>query len=75
MRRSGMGNAVRLMQGHVFVGAGRVAQSMARCRRGVVALEYALLAGLVATAVTVGAGKLGSALNRQFTDLAAQLKY
>ncbi len=75
MRRSGMGNAVRLMQGYVFTGAGCVARGMARCRRGVVALEYALLAGLVATAVTVGAGKLGSALNRQFTDLGTKLLY
>ena len=70
-----MGNATRLVLGLVQAGMGCIGTRLLRCRRAVVATEYALLAGLVALAVTVGAGKLGSALNREFMSLASRLSY
>lgn len=38
---------------------------------GAVAIEYGLLASLIAVAIIVGAGLLGTALNQLFTDIAA----
>jgi pilus assembly protein Flp/PilA len=38
-------------------------------RKGVTALEYGLLAGLIAVAVIVGAGALGTHLNGMFNTL------
>ena len=46
-----------------------------RCRRGVTALEYGLLAGLIAVALIVGAGTLGNTLNNQFSWGAAAFTY
>ncbi len=40
---------------------------------GATAIEYGLLASLVAVAITVGAGLLGGALNTLFTDIAGDL--
>ncbi len=40
-----------------------------RDERGVTAIEYALLAGLVAVALIAGATLLGLALNTTFTDI------
>jgi pilus assembly protein Flp/PilA len=39
-------------------------------RKGVTALEYGLLAGLIAVVIVVGAGTLGTAINAQFVTLA-----
>jgi len=37
---------------------------------GASAIEYALLVGLIALAIAVGAGLLGNAINKRFSDLA-----
>lgn len=37
---------------------------------GATAIEYGLIAGLIAVAIIVGAGELGTALDDQFSDLA-----
>jgi pilus assembly protein Flp/PilA len=39
--------------------------------RGAAAIEYTLIAGLIALAITFGAGALGSALNAKMNALAA----
>jgi pilus assembly protein Flp/PilA len=39
-------------------------------RKGVTALEYGLLAGLIAVVIIVGAGTLGTAINAQFVHIA-----
>jgi pilus assembly protein Flp/PilA len=36
---------------------------------GAAAIEYALIAGLIALAIVVGAGALGQAINTKFTTL------
>jgi pilus assembly protein Flp/PilA len=36
---------------------------------GATAIEYGLIAALIALAIIVGAGALGSALNTKFTDI------
>ncbi|MFA9218670.1 MAG: Flp family type IVb pilin [Sphingomonadaceae bacterium] len=41
---------------------------------GVTAIEYALIAALVAAAITVGAGALGTAINAMFTKVAGLIK-
>ena len=41
--------------------------------RGVTAIEYGLLAALVAVAIIVGAGLLGTALNGTFTTVAGDV--
>ncbi|MEM5430945.1 Flp family type IVb pilin [Cupriavidus oxalaticus] len=41
--------------------------------RGATAIEYGLIAGLVALAVAVGAGTLGNNLNTGFGNLAARV--
>ncbi len=41
--------------------------------RGVTAIEYGLLAALVAVAIIVGAGLLGTALNGTFTTIAGKV--
>jgi pilus assembly protein Flp/PilA len=40
---------------------------------GASAIEYGLLASLIALAITAGATALGGALNTLFTDIAGQL--
>jgi pilus assembly protein Flp/PilA len=40
---------------------------------GATAIEYGLLASLIALAITVGATALGGALNTLFNDIAGQL--
>lgn len=37
---------------------------------GATAIEYGLIAGLIAVAIIAGAGNLGNALDKQFNDLA-----
>lgn len=44
-------------------------------RRAVTALEYGLIAGLVAVALITGATTLGTALNKQFNDVANHVNY
>jgi pilus assembly protein Flp/PilA len=44
-----------------------------RDENGATAIEYALLAGLIALAIAVGAGALGTALNTKFNTLATQV--
>lgn len=41
---------------------------------GATAIEYGLIAGLIAVAIIVGAGQLGTELNAQFNGLAATVK-
>ena len=40
---------------------------------GATAIEYGLIAALIALAIVVGAGALGKALNAQFVNVADQL--
>lgn len=40
---------------------------------GATAIEYGLIAALIALAIIVGAGKLGTALDTQFADIATKL--
>ncbi len=41
--------------------------------RGVSAIEYGLLATLIAVAIIVGAGALGQALDGKFSEIAAKV--
>jgi pilus assembly protein Flp/PilA len=45
-----------------------------REEEGVTAIEYGLIASLVALAIIVGAGLLGTKLNDMFTFIAGKLK-
>jgi pilus assembly protein Flp/PilA len=40
---------------------------------GATAIEYGLIAALIALAIVVGAGALGNALNDQFTNISVAL--
>jgi pilus assembly protein Flp/PilA len=40
---------------------------------GATAIEYGLIAALIALAIMVGAGELGNALNDQFSEVAGEL--
>ena len=40
---------------------------------GATAIEYGLIAALIALAIVVGAGALGNAINAQFSAVATQL--
>ena len=40
---------------------------------GATAIEYGLIAALIALAIMVGAGSLGNALNSKFNDIASKL--
>lgn len=44
-----------------------------RNEAGVTAIEYGLIAALVALAIIVGAGNLGTALDTLFTNIAGEL--
>jgi len=46
---------------------------LAKDESGATAIEYGLIAALIATALIVGAGTLGNALNTQFNGLSGQL--
>jgi pilus assembly protein Flp/PilA len=46
-----------------------------RDEEGVTAIEYGLLAALIAVAIIVGAGLVGTQLNTLFTDIAEELGY
>ncbi len=41
---------------------------------GATAIEYGLIAALIALAIMVGAGALGNSLNNQFNRIAAKLE-
>lgn len=40
---------------------------------GATAIEYGLIAGLIAVAIIVGAGALGTALNTKFNDIKTEV--
>jgi pilus assembly protein Flp/PilA len=40
---------------------------------GATAIEYGLIAALIAVAMIVGAGKVGTAVNTKFTNVAAKV--
>ena len=46
-----------------------------RDEEGVTAIEYGLLAALIAVAIIVGAGLVGTQLNTLFTDIATELGF
>lgn len=46
-----------------------------RDEEGVTAIEYGLLAALIAVAIIVGAGLVGTQLNTLFTDIAGELGF
>jgi pilus assembly protein Flp/PilA len=48
-------------------------KSFARDEEGVTAIEYGLIAALIAVAIIAGAGLVGGNLNQLFTDIAALL--
>ena len=52
----------------------RLVKSFLKNESGVTAIEYGLIAGLVAVALIVGATALGGALNTEFSDLADKVK-
>jgi pilus assembly protein Flp/PilA len=45
----------------------------ARDESGATAIEYGLIAALIALAIMVGATSLGNALNKKFSDIATTL--
>ena len=49
-------------------------QRFAKDDSGVTAIEYGLIAALVAVGLILGATALGTALNTQFTDLSKKMK-
>ena len=46
-------------------------KSFARDEEGVTAIEYGLIAALIAVAIIAGAGLVGTNLNQLFNDIAA----
>jgi len=52
----------------------RVVSRFLRDDRGATAIEYALIAALVALAIMVGAGALGNNLNARYGAIANQVK-
>ncbi|MBS3996674.1 MAG: Flp family type IVb pilin [Hydrogenophaga sp.] len=50
------------------------ARHFARDEEGVTAIEYGLIAALIAVAILIGAGLVGTNLNTLFTDIAGKLK-
>lgn len=48
-------------------------RDFARDEEGVTAIEYGLLAALIAVAIIVGAGLVGSNLNTMFTNISGYL--
>ena len=44
-------------------------------RRAVTALEYGLIAALIAVAIVSGVTALGSGINKTFTDLGSKINY
>lgn len=51
-----------------------VSMRLWRDESGATAIEYGLIASLVAVAIITGAGKLGGNLNNTFTNLAGKMK-
>ncbi|MDN2567348.1 Flp family type IVb pilin [Aquibium sp. A9E412] len=47
----------------------------AKDESGATAIEYGLIAALIALAIMVGAGTLGNALDNQFKNIAKELDY
>jgi pilus assembly protein Flp/PilA len=45
-----------------------------RDEAGATAIEYGLIAALIALAIMVGAGQLGNALDQKFKDIATEIK-
>lgn len=45
----------------------------AKNESGATAIEYGLIAALIALTITVGAGQLGTSLNDAFTDISTKL--
>lgn len=45
-----------------------------RDESGATAIEYGLIAALIALAIVVGAGALGNDLNQKFEDISGKLK-
>ena len=41
---------------------------------GATAIEYGLIAALIAVAIIMGAGALGTAINQKFTDIEKEVK-
>ena len=48
-------------------------QRFAQDESGATAIEYGLIAALIALAIMVGAGSLGNALNNKFTEIAGKV--
>ena len=44
-------------------------------RRAVTALEYGLIAALIAVAIVSGVTALGTSINKTFTDISAKINY
>ncbi|PSM16829.1 MULTISPECIES: Flp family type IVb pilin [Nitratireductor] len=42
---------------------------------GATAIEYGLIAALIAVAIMAGAGALGTSLDKQFTEISKELDY
>lgn len=48
--------------------------SFLRDNEGASAIEYAIIAGLIAVAIIIGANQLGEGIGKLFTDIANELK-
>lgn len=51
----------------------KIVARFAKDESGATAIEYGLIAALIAVAIIVGAGNLGTALNTKFANLAARV--
>jgi pilus assembly protein Flp/PilA len=51
----------------------KILARFAKDESGATAIEYGLIAALIALAIIVGAGALGNSLNKMFTDISTKL--
>ena len=51
----------------------KLVASFVKDESGATAIEYGLIAALIALAIMVGAGQLGNALNAEFTGIAGMM--
>ncbi len=51
----------------------KIVARFAKDESGATAIEYGLIAALIALAIVVGAGALGNGLNNKFNDIASKL--
>lgn len=55
--------------------SGLLVTGLLRCRRGVTALEYGLIAGLIAVALLAGAGQMATNISNTLSHVASHITY